>query len=93
MKRGASLRIFFVIAIALMFCGSAYDDGYQHGWDGASPDKLKKFLSKDYERGYEEGADDAWYYDKGCYDAENGFAPKSDLEDDPDYMEGYNDCG
>ena len=87
---------FFLIVIGLAYFvfngfsfdenhSGSYDSGYENGW--ASEDEPLCWTSQEEKDGYEDGADDAWYYDEGAYDRSVGKKPK--YPDDPDYMDGY----
>lgn len=75
-----------ILALTILLgCGSysAYDDGYDDGYDGAR--KVINFGG--YSRGYEDGAEDAYYFDIGYRDGRNEEPPR--YSDNAIYMEGY----
>jgi len=76
----------FLLAYAGCSSSSPYDAGYEKGYDGAEKGVAYSF-SKEYKNGYDDGAQDAYYFDLGYRDARNDEEPRyPSLEE---YMEGY----
>lgn len=81
-----------IILLSLLFsCENTdaykYEKGYEAAWNVANEPSW--YSSKEYKNGYEQGQQDAEYYDMGFgdgYDKEKCIYPK-----DPDYMDGYKD--
>lgn len=77
-------------AILISGCGSSssYDNGYDAGYDDEKKGILYK-INAQYRDGYEDGANDAYYFDLGYNDAQNDEPPRhSGISE---YMEGYNE--
>lgn len=62
-----------------------YDDGYESAWGGDA--SSGHFYSEDFQRGYEDGWDDAALYDDGFDDGRT--KAKAKFPKDEFYMEGY----
>lgn len=76
-----------IIALSCTSCDQStpYDNGYEAAWNGENEPSW--FSSSDYKDGFEQGAQDAYMYDLGYYDACNHKSAK--YPKDPDYMDGY----
>ncbi len=82
------MRLIDVLLLLLIVtgCGDSYDNGYDDGYDGARKSIFYNIDSQ-YRAGYEDGGNDAYYYDLGYRDGQNDESPKH--PGIPEYMEGY----
>ena len=75
----------------LVGCGNSYDKGYEDAWEERK-DGLSYAINGNYKQGYDKGADDYWYHNRGCYDADAGNPIDSSLNNNSWYAQGYTDC-
>ena len=83
------LMVFFIMSLFLNGCGSSmsgYDKGLEDGREGRDKGILYNINSK-YKQGYDDGAQEVYYYNLGCQDKEDGKPPR--YPDIPLYMDGY----
>lgn len=80
------LMVAWVISLLVLSGCSCYDEGYEDGYEGVTPNVLDK-LSSSYKEGYSNGAEDVYYFDLGYRDARNGEEPSHPGLSE--YMEGY----
>lgn len=83
-----NLLFIIIIIFAVRGCIPDYDQGYDDAWEERKND-LAYSVSEKYKSGYEDGSEDSWQHDQGCYDADSGKPRKSNNEM---YLQGYKDC-
>ena len=57
--------LFTLIGLSLSGCSNdnPYDNGYEAAWEGDEPKSSSILSNREYDEGYEQGADDAYMYD------------------------------
>ena len=80
-----------VFLLLLIGCGNSYDQGYEDAWEERK-NSLSYFMDKNYKQGFNEGAEDYWYHNRGCYEADNGDPLDAALASNSWYRQGYEDC-
>lgn len=84
---------FAVVLFLLLLagCGNSYDKGYEDAWEERK-DNLSYTFGGGYKQGYDKGASDYWYHNRGCYDADAGNPKDISLSSHSWYVQGYKDC-
>jgi hypothetical protein len=86
-----SEKLFFFLFLIIVLCGcGSYQEGRQ---DGSAGRGKISFASDEYLKGYNEGKEEAYFYQLGYRDGSVGRPPNSEMEHRLMYRQGYKEAG